>query len=75
MISHVVSTVKRYSASADEHDTACCFLERQDIREEPSIIQNPVMESCVSLQAAQSASLKAVNPSCPVEEIRALDLL
>lgn len=55
-ISHEATTIARYSASADNRETVCCFLDFQDINEPPRKTQNPVIDLLVSTHEPQSAS-------------------
>jgi hypothetical protein len=60
--SQQATVIVRYSASANEQDTVCCFLDFQDIRESPwNKQQNPITYFLVSGQPAQSASQKDFN--------------
>jgi len=59
MISHAVEAMDRYSASTEDLETACCFLDFQEMRESPKKTQYPVIERRVSGQPAQSESQKA----------------
>ena len=62
MISQVlVFVIERYSASAEERDTICCFLDLYDMRDEPKNTQKPEIDRLVSGQAAQSEFEKAFN--------------
>jgi hypothetical protein len=58
-ISQVTAAIDRYSASADDLDTVCCFLDFQDIKESPRKTQNPVTDLLESGQPVQSESQKA----------------
>jgi hypothetical protein len=53
--------IDQYSASAEERETVCCFLDFQEIRASPRKTQNPVIECRESEQAAQSLSQKALS--------------
>jgi len=54
--SHVVMAIDRYSASAEERETMCCFLVFQDTGELPRKTIQPVSDRRVRGQPAQSAS-------------------
>lgn len=56
MNSHVALAMDLYSASVEDLDTLCCFLDFQEIKELPSITQKPDMDLRVSGHAAQSES-------------------
>lgn len=58
IISHVAFTIDLYSASADDLDTVCRFLDFQEIREFPMKTQKPLIDFLVSEQDAQSESAK-----------------
>ena len=49
-----------YLASVEDLETIDCFLERQEMRESPRNIQNPVTDRQVSKHPAQSESQKAL---------------
>ena len=49
-----------YSASADDLETVCCFLDFLEIRESPRKTQKLVNDLLVSGHEAQSASAKAL---------------
>jgi hypothetical protein len=50
-----------YSASADDLETVCYFLDFHDIKESPKKIQKPVTDLLESGQLAQSESQKDFN--------------
>lgn len=58
--SHPVDAIDLYLDSAEDPDIVCCFLDFQEIKEDPRKTQKPVMERLVSKQPAQSASQKAL---------------
>jgi hypothetical protein len=58
-ISHAVEAMDQYSASAENRDIVCCFLDFKEIRDSPKKTQKPVMERRVSGHPAQSESQKA----------------
>jgi hypothetical protein len=59
--SQQVAAIALYSASAEDLEKVCCFLDFQDIRESPMKMQNPVTNFRVSTHPAQSESEKAFN--------------
>ena len=61
MISQVTLAMARYSASAEERDTVCCFLDFQEMKKEPRNTQNPEIERLMSWQEAQSEFVKALS--------------
>ena len=61
MISQVTLAMALYSASAEERDTVCYFLDFQEINESPRKTQKPLIDLLVSGQVAQSESTKAFN--------------
>ena len=66
-ISHVTTAIDRYSASADDLDIVCCFLDFHDIKESPRKTQNLVTDLLESGQPVQSESQKAFR--CKVEAV------
>jgi hypothetical protein len=56
-----VEVIARYSASIEDLDTVCCFLDFQEINEPPRNTQNPITDLRVSTQPAQSEFEKAFN--------------
>lgn len=60
-ISHVAFAIDLYSASADDLDTVCCFLDFQEINESSKNAQKLETKRHVSEQVAQSESKKALN--------------
>ena len=60
----------RYSASVDERDTTFCFLDFQQMREDPRMMQKPVTDLLVSGHLAQSESAKADSFKSQEEEKR-----
>lgn len=62
VVSHAISQEAkanaRYSASAEDLETVGCFLERQEIKEEPTNIVKPVVDRLLSGQVPQSTSVK-----------------
>jgi hypothetical protein len=50
-----------YSASAEDLEMVCCFLDFQDTKESPRKRQKPVTDFLVSGHAAQSASQNALS--------------
>ncbi len=70
--------IDRYSDSAEDLDMVYCFLDFQEIKEEPRKTQNPVMDRLVSKHPAQSASQKPLsvksdaagkNKPCPGDDL------
>lgn len=59
--SNVAFAIDLYSASADDLDTVCCFLDFQENNESPKNTQKPETENRVSGQVAQSESEKGLN--------------
>jgi hypothetical protein len=59
--SHEQEAMERYSASADERETVCCFFDFHEMREAPRKTQKPVVERRVSKHPAQSLSQKALS--------------
>lgn len=57
-ISHVVFAIERYSASAEDRNTVCCFLDFHDMSDDLTKIQYHVRDLRVSGQMPQSASEK-----------------
>lgn len=51
----------RYSASVDDLETVCCFLDFHETSEEPRNMQKPDIEHLVSGHAVESESIKAFN--------------
>ena len=51
----------RFSASTEESEVTCYFLDFHDTRDEPRKTQNLEMERLVLGQAAQSESVKALS--------------
>ena len=51
--------IERYSASAEDRDTICCFLVFQEIGETPRETNQPVRERRVNGQPAQLESHRA----------------
>lgn len=66
-ISQVALAIERYSASADDRETVCCFLDFQDTKEEPRKTQKPDVDLQVSGQVAQSESDKKLSLRSEVE--------
>ncbi|KAL4590284.1 hypothetical protein LXL04_003211 [Taraxacum kok-saghyz] len=60
-ISHVTAAMALYSASVEDLETIFCFLVFQDMSRSPKNTQKPVMDLLISLQPAQSESLKALS--------------
>jgi len=60
VISELVVAMARYSAFAEDRDTTDCFLDFQEIKDEPRNMQNPETERLVSGQDAQSKSQYAI---------------
>ena len=60
MISLAVDARALYSVSVEDLDTVSYLLADHEIKFEPRKMQNPVVDLRVSLQPAQSLSLKAV---------------
>ena len=56
VILQLAVAMARYSASAEERDTVVRFLDYQEIKESPSMVQNPVVECLVIGQLPQSES-------------------
>jgi hypothetical protein len=56
-----------YSASVEDRDTVCCFLDLQEMRDELRKTQKPVVERRVSEHPAQSLSQKRLNLKSKVE--------
>jgi hypothetical protein len=44
MISQQATAMARYSASADDREMVCCFLDFQEMRESPRKVQKPVTD-------------------------------
>lgn len=61
MTSFTPKPIARYSDSAEDMETVGCFLDFQDISDEPKNIQYPVVDRLLSLQDPQSASVKALS--------------
>ena len=59
--SHVALAIALYSASAEDLETVCCFLDFQDIKELPRNTQKPKMDLLVSGQVPQSVYVKTLS--------------
>ena len=66
--SQVTFAIDLYSISAEDLDTACCFLDFYETRESPIKTQKPVTDLLVSRKVAQSASAKAFSSTGEEEE-------
>lgn len=61
MISQVVLAIEGYSTSTKERDAICCFLDFQEMGEEPKNTQKLEIEWRVSRHVAQSESANALS--------------
>jgi hypothetical protein len=59
VISQEQAAIDRYSASVEEQETICCFLDFHETRASPIKTQKPVIDLLESEQVAQSLSQKA----------------
>ena len=66
--SPVTAVMDRYSASAEERDTVCCFLVFHEIGEDPSRTNHPVRDLRVKGHPAQSESHQP--DSCRSQSLR-----
>ena len=61
MISQVVLAIEGYSTSTEERDAICCFLDFQEMSEEPKNTQKLEIEWRISGHVAQSESANALS--------------